>query len=234
MVWGLGGPDLHRWKEAPCSSRQQVRAPKDKDGCRKPVGAGGSSTRSITPSTPTARYMDVHRSGAWTPGQRWIQLQQRRCHRNTKFAGAGAAGTRMATALPSPSGRRRWTSRLWEPKRPRALSRHGSAIPPPLVASNKNGGAASFPPLPLLQDAWNPFSKMKRGKDSVPGKIAWKAGTVRRKHREGLSAPGKNPASRQVFVDPGWTHQNIETIEPHAAESLHQFPRKKQPITRLV
>ena len=178
--------------------------------------------------------MCVHRNGAWTLGQRWIQLQQRRCRRNTKSAGAGAAGTRTPTALPSPSSRRRWISRLWEPKWPCALSHHGSAIPPPLVALNKNG----MPPRACHHCYFfkmpGTLSKMKRGKDSVPGKIACKAGTVRRKHREGLSAPGKNPASRQVFVDPGWTHQNIETIEPHAAESLHQFPRKKQPITRLV
>ena len=175
-------------------------------------------------------WMCVHRNGAWTLGQRWIQLQQRRCRRNTKSAGAGAAGTRTPTALPSPSSRRRWISRLWEPKWPCALSHHGSAIPPPLVAPNKNGT-----PQRACHHCYfkmsGTLSKRREGRTPCQRKLP---GTFRKQREGSPPRQAKIPTLRQVLVDSGWTHQNIETIEPHAAGSFHQFPRKKQPITCLV
>jgi len=152
--------------------------------------------------------MDVHRSGAWTLGQRWIQLQQRRCRRNTNAdciavsiepssVDLATMGAQMAVRLEPP-----WI-------------RHSA---PTGCTKQEWNATASLPPLLLLQDAWNPF-QMKRGKDSgvvwmgpaqsclagklparsrildpnkpsVPGKIAW---NLSKTEREALRARQKSP-----------------------------------------
>ena len=164
---------------------QQVHATKDKDRCRKTVGVGGSSHPAHPPSPRRLPGMDVHRSGAWTLGQRWIQLQQRRCRRNTN-ADCIAVSIEPSSVDLATMG----AQMAVRPEPP--WIRHSA---PTGCTKQEWNAAASLPPLLLLQDAWNPF-QTKRGKDSVPEKIAW---NLSKTERGKPSAPGKNPHVEASF-----------------------------------
>jgi len=128
--------------------------------------------------------MDVHRSGAWTLGQRWIQLQQRRCRRNTN-ADCIAVSIEPSSVDLATMG----AQMAVRPEPP--WIRHSA---PTGCTKQEWNAAASLPPL-LLQDVWNPF-QTKRGKDSVPEKIAW---NLSKTERGKPSAPGKNPHVEASF-----------------------------------
>ena len=148
------------------------------------VGVGGSSHPAHPPSPRRLPGMDVHRSGAWTLGQRWIQLQQRRCRRNTN-ADCIAVSIEPSSVDLATMG----AQMAVRPEPP--WIRHSA---PTGCTKQEWNAAASLPPL-LLQDVWNPF-QTKRGKDSVPEKIAW---NLSKTERGKPSAPGKNPHVEASF-----------------------------------
>ena len=149
------------------------------------VGVGGSSHPAHPPSPRRLPGMDVHRSGAWTLGQRWIQLQQRRCRRNTN-ADCIAVSIEPSSVDLATMG----AQMAVRPEPP--WIRHSA---PTGCTKQEWNAAASLPPLLLLQDVWNPF-QTKRGKDSVPEKIAW---NLSKTERGKPSAPGKNPHVEASF-----------------------------------